>query len=98
MPVYIFKTKNGMFTSNQNKELPMIQARIKELNFNLSKLESNKVYETPYGWAFAKLTKKSNGELTNKANNTLINVANLKIIKLAPNVPNQPPPKKPRRY
>ncbi len=98
MPVYIFKTENGNMFTNQNKVLPMIQAKIKDFNLNFNKLESNKVYESPYGWAFAKLTKNSNGELTNKANNTLIKIANLNIIKLAPDVPDQPPPKKPRRY
>jgi hypothetical protein len=95
MPVYIFKTKNGMFTSNQNKAIPLIQAGIKDFNL---KFKSNKVYESPYGWAFAKLTKKSNGELTNKANVTLNNIANLNIIELAPKVPNQPRSKKPRIY
>ena len=98
MPVYIFKTESGNMFTNQNKVLPMIQAKIKDFNLNFNNLKSNKVYESPYGWAFAKLTKNSNGELTNKANNTLINIANLNIIKLAPNVPNQPPPKKLRRY
>ena len=75
----------------------MIQSKITEFNLNFSKIESNKVYESPYGWAFAKLTKNSNGELTNKANNTLTSIAELDITKLAPNIPNQLPPKKPRR-
>lgn len=87
MFVYIFKTKNGMFTSNQRIVLPLIQARINEFNLKFNNLKPNKVYESPYGWAFAKLEKKSNGELTNKANNTLINIANLNIIKLAPKTP-----------
>jgi hypothetical protein len=87
-----------MFTSNQRIVLPMIQAKIKDFSLNFNKLESNKVYESPYGWAFAKLTKKSNGELTNKANVTLNNIANLNIIELAPKVPNQPRSKKPRIY
>tara|TARA_R110002072_G_scaffold7291_5_gene39867 strand:- start:823 stop:1035 length:213 start_codon:yes stop_codon:yes gene_type:complete len=69
----------------------MIQSRITEFNFNFNKIES------PYGWAFAKLTKNTNGELTNEANNTLNSIANLDIIKLAPKIPNQPPPKKRRR-